>query len=373
MKQNRRLLRCALLFLLVFFWTCLPVSAEEVTEQTVLDTLREAMPEAAVERCPLEKGSDAGTLVGIPHLLRLLGDAFGGGVPRALAMLGAFVGMALLGAVSTLLAEGLEKEGYRRAIGSVVGAAMCLAAWELLEDSLARALGALTDMGRVSATLLPLTVTLYGAGGNVSAAAAQVSGVGFLLTVCQQVAVGLLGPVLRTCIALCLVGAVGGGGETASLSKSMRSIYLFALGLLAAVATASLALQTALGSASDSLGMRTARFAMGQMIPTVGTAVGATLSTLSAQLSYLKGTLGVGAVGLLLATVLPPAVELWCVSACLSLAGSASAMLGFAPGERLFSGIKGAVDMSLAVLCLVGVAYMLSFVIFLKSGVAISP
>ena len=102
--------------------------------------------------------------------------------------------------------------------------------------------------------------------------------------------------------------------EAHALARSMKQIYMTLMGFLTAIFSASLSLQTTLSASSDSVAMRTAKYAVGQMLPTVGSTIGATLSTRATSMNLIKTTVGAGGVGVLLMLLLPPVIELYLFS-----------------------------------------------------------
>ena len=140
---------------------------------------------------------------------------------------------------------------------------------------------------------------------------------------------------------------------------------------MATLFSGSLALQTTLSASADSVAMRTAKYALGQMIPAVGSTVSGTLSTVAVSLELVKNTVGAGGLGVILTLLLPPLVELYLLSAALSLTKAFCGLLGFSEGEKLFSDFKSIFDLSMGVLAISAVMLMLSLGIFMKTAVAV--
>jgi hypothetical protein len=154
--------------------------------------------------------------------------------------------------------------------------------------------------------------------------------------------------------------------RTQGIAQSLRGVYLTLLGIVCTISAAALRLQTVIAAARDSVAMQTARFAVGNMIPFAGGAIGATLGTLQSSLSLIKSTVGSSAILTILLLSIPILLELWGTRLALQVASAVAQLMGYASGERLLSDLKGVVDLLLAVAALVSVTFILYLAVFLR-------
>ncbi|MFA5561727.1 MAG: hypothetical protein WDA00_03725 [Eubacteriales bacterium] len=344
----------------------------EAEDTDWLAEFRAALPDLVADRVEVRTPEDAMALVGFEHLSHVLWQGLRDATPRILSTFATLCGLAVLGGAVTLLSDGLQKGELRQALATLTGVASALAIYALVADTVTRTTAYLADLRDFAVALLPVMSGLYVAGGNTATAVANSAATSGMLLLMEGLGAGVLSPLVSACFAFALVGALGGGVKLDGVAKNLRGIYLTLLGLMAAVATASLGLQTALAQATDSVGIRTARFAVGSMIPLVGTALGSTLSTLSASLTLIKSTVGVGAVAAVVLLTLPIVIELYGTRLCLSLCASLAKMLGFESGERLLTDFRGIFDMALAVVAFTSVMFIMYLTIFIKCAYAIS-
>ena len=94
-----------------------------------------------------------------------------------------------------------------------------------------------------------------------------------------------------------------------------------------------LAAQTTLAAKADTLAMRSAKFAAGNLIPVVGGSVSELIRTVSAGVGYLRGTVGICGVLLILLSLFPTLVELLLYRLVWQIGASVADMLG-CDGER---------------------------------------
>ena len=336
-----------------------------------LARLQAILPDAIREDVSLSDMEDATNLVGIPYLVSLIYDSLMGRAPHFFGLFASLAGLALLGGIGAILCDGLTIEGAKKSVQVTVSVGLALTVYHCVEGALSRGFSAVEDMTAFTSALVPIMGSVYVAGGNYTTAATQAGGMALMMSQISNLFQWLLMPLLSACFAFALLGALGTGVDTSSLAKSMKQIFLTVTGLMATIFSASMALQTTLSASADGVAMKTAKYALGQMIPSVGSTVSGTLSTMAASLGLVKSSIGVGSVGILLTMLIPPLAELFLYQLSLSLAGAFSGLLGFREGERLFLAFKGIFDMALGMVSMTAVMLLLSVGVFMKTTLAV--
>ena len=210
------------------------------------------------------------------------------------------------------------------------------------------------------------------AAGGVQSAAAAAMGAQITLYVIELFFCRLVVPVASVLMALDLISTLGEeGAALSSLSGSIRRIFLWMLGLGTTLLSAALSLQTILSAGADSAAMRTAKYTATGLLPLVGGAVSASLSTLATGLSFVKTTAGVSVVAALLLLTVPMLIRLLLYRLCLDISSGFSEFLGIRGAARMFSAFKSGMDALIAVFALCSVLFLLQSVLFLYAGVAI--
>jgi stage III sporulation protein AE len=115
------------------------------------------------------------------------------------------------------------------------------------------------------------------------------------MTVREEIVGKSIVPFCGICLSLALIGACEGGPRLAGLLSGLKKKYTLMLSFFMMLLLAMLSSQTVLGASQDTLAMRSAKFAAGNMIPVVGGSVGETLKTVSGSVAFLKNTVGIGA------------------------------------------------------------------------------
>ena len=204
--------------------------------------------------------------------------------------------------------------------------------------------------------LMPLMSALYVMGGNVTRATVGNATLAVGLEVCGSVCAKIAPPLFGSCMAMTLPSILESGVDLSKISAFLKKTYTAVLGVLTFLLSLCLSAQSLLASRSDSLAMRSGRYAIGQMIPVVGGALSGSLDTLAAGVGMLRGIAGGCGVILLFLTCLPVLMQMLALRTLLDLGATLAHLLGCAPesavlGEAssLFGYMAAAVAMCTAV------------------------
>jgi len=242
---------------------------------------------------------------------------------------------------------------------------MALLCYCALENSFEVTKNALNAMANFLTASLSVMTVLIGMTGGVGAAAVQHANIRFVLAFFTQGIAKFIFPVLKALFGLSLATSfseMGLNGIFSFFKKTVRNICVFFFTVISAL----LALQHALASASDSLTMRSVRFAAGNFIPVIGSFVGESAKTLTASFSLVKTQCGVVALIVLLCLVLQPILYIWVQKMFLSLGKALSEMLGDSKGNLFLNSIAALMDLLLALLLSPGCYFVFFVTLFLN-------
>ena len=214
---------------------------------------------------------------------------------------------------------------------------------------------------------LPIMTAVTTAQGSVKTAGVQAMNMNITLGVVGAIAGKILLPLSFAMLALALVSSFG-DGSIGSVGRGIKSIFTFGLGIVTAVSSAAIALQTVIASASDSAALRAARYAAGGLIPVVGSSVSSALSTLAGGLAYAKSTVGAATIAVIAVISIAPLITLIVYRMIFSLAVSFLEYMGNLRGVRCFSAYKTAFDAVISVYVMSTLVCIIQVIIFLKGG-----
>ncbi|MBQ8351151.1 MAG: hypothetical protein IJY20_03795 [Clostridia bacterium] len=359
---------CLVLSLLTCF--SLPCLAIE-EEQLFSDFFASLPPEVADALDEVTDAETASHLVGAEYLVSLVLDSLQRELAESASYFFRLLGIALLLAVTTRLHDALGEGIATRAAECGIGFLLVLLLYRFTVADIARAAKVIEDMRAFSDGLIPIFASLFLSGGSTGTATAAAGGFAAISYLLEHVAAGVLLPLLRILFGFTLITAAARRQSLGGIFSSIKQVYLTCLGFLSLLLGASLGFQSTLAASADSLAAHSVRFAVGNLIPVVGSSLGGTLRTLSASLSLLKSTIGAVAVVALLLLILPTLIGLLLHRLFLSLAASVSTMLGSESAGKIFTDFRAIYDLAAATLAITTVLFLLIIGILTRCGLAI--
>lgn len=344
-----------LLFLLLLCASLLilPVGAEDssapateaVPEEFI--SLLEGLPQEILELLPEELfstdsealGNAVAQMSSFPFLLRTCLELLRLRLGNCVGSLASVLGILILSSVLRAFGSSLGGEGIGKAFSVCATVAILLSLLKTGYGGFAAVTSYLDRLEALTVAAIPLLGTLYALGGNVAAAAASTAGLSVFLSVLQTFVGKSILPFCGVCLAFSSVNAVDPSLRTGTLLGTLKKNYTTLLAFLMMLLLAMLSAQTVLGARSDTLAMRSAKFAASSLIPVVGGSVSELLRSVSASVSYLRGTVGICAVLLLLMALLPTLIELLLLRLSWQIAASVADLLSCDTEKKLLDEI----------------------------------
>ena len=374
----RRLFSVLLLFLLLSCLLFLPAAASGEDPGSPLadalpDQIRSALPGDVLEE--LEKGEDAdpgvlSSLLGGTFLPELLRKGLSDALSPFLRTVGCSAGLVLLSSLVGLLSGALGGDGGKP-MQYCVTLLLSVSVWKLLGEAIALTTDALTSAVVFLRALLPTMLTLYAAGGNLSAAASEegmlllfFEGISFLCS-------GLLLPLVRLLFVMAVLTRLSPENDLSGLAGAIRKCFLTSITFLSMLLGLVLGIQHTLAARADGVLTRTVRFASSTLIPVVGGRASEAMRTAMASVTYLRSAVGgVGTAGILV-LLLSPLLRLFVWKAGFSLASGIAGALG-CPSERAFFGEAcGILDLAIGLLTLSGLVLLFALSLLIHTAAAL--
>jgi stage III sporulation protein AE len=158
--------------------------------------------------------------------------------------------------------------------------------------------------------------------------------------------------------------------RTGRVVGTVKRVYGFFLGLSMTVLLSSLAAQTALTAVADGVSARAGRLVSSTVIPIVGGNLGEALRTVASSVTYLKSIFGVGGIVMIALLTLPMAISVLLTRFVFGVCSALADIIGCGEEAKLLSAFSEAYGCMLAVVCGVGMMFVLSLCIFMKTAVA---
>ena len=303
--------------------------------------------------------------VGIESIFADILSALSGGRSEAVGFFLSLVGITALLAMPLPFGERISAS-VTTAVG-VVGAVMI---FSRLSGVFTEVSDSLSSVSNFFTELIPVAVGVTSLGGGVATAGVQAAGMYTTVSLVGRAASSLLLPMVGFGFAMSLLSAFGNEG-VASLTKGIKSLFMWLIGIMTALIGGTLSLQTMISAAQDSAAMRAARYMASGLIPVVGSTVSGALSTLAAGVSYAKGVIGAGAIAAIISIIIAPLVSLLAFRLALSVATMLADAVGADVASGIFTAFRFSLDTLTAVYALSSIIYILEIILFAKVGVAL--
>ncbi len=375
--KDRYIKRVAWFLTLFCYMLCVfshSVSAEETEYSTEIlpseylellrslpDTLVELLPDGLFSTSPDEVTAAVMELSDLSYLLRTLLSLIGLRLGDCVRMLAVVLGVLLLVTVLRTWNQAHGAGGIMKAFSLLCDLFVILA---LVGESYAGMESVkeyLAAIGRFTAASVPLLGALYAMGGNVAAAAASASGLSLFLTLLEGVVGSTVIPFCALCLAFSLLSALEPSLRLGGLVGTVKRQYSTLLGFLMMLLMAMLGAQTTLGARSDTLAMKSVKFATGNLIPVVGGSVSELLRTVGAGIAYLRGGVGICGVLLLILLLLPTLVELLLLRMTWQLLSGIAELLGCDSEKRILDEFASLHGFLIAAVAICSAVPILSF------------
>ncbi len=384
MKQKRLLIPCFLLFLITLL--TLPAFAERETLITssqqlpdeyleFLDRLpsdvQETLPDGLFSNDPATVAAAIEEMSHFSYLMRTVLSLVGIRLHDCLSLLAQLAGLVLLSAVLRSVKVSFVKETVARACSFCINLVMLISLLGVGYETLLTVTEYLDTLNKLTAALLPLTGVLYAMGGNVTTAVASSTGLSVFMTVLEQIVGNTVVPFCGLCLAFTVVGSFEPTLRIGSLLTTVKKNYTLILTFLMMLLLAMLSMQTTLAARADTLAMKSAKFAAGNLIPVVGGSVSELLRTVSAGVSYLRGTVGICAVLLLLLLLLPTLIQLLLFRLTWQLGASLADMLFCDSEKRVMDEFASLCGYLIAAVSICSSVVLLALTLFIHCASAI--
>ena len=192
-------------------------------------------------------------------------------------------------------------------------------------DGIISAISAASDF---SLTYIPVIAGVIAVDGHTSTAALYTSVMMIAVQILTQIMVNILLPVSNCLIGISAAGSLNGDLKIDKLGDGLKKATVWGLGFVMTIFIGFLTLQSNISSASDSISLRAARFAVSTSVPYVGGAVSDALSIVKTSVGLLKS--GIGSFGMLTGCCLlfPVLIDALCYRFFLFLSGIIGEILG---------------------------------------------
>ena len=305
------------------------------------------------------------------YLLRTVLNALGIHLQDCMRLLATVLGLLLLSAMLSALKGTVKSDSLGRVFSLISSLSLLFSVLAGGYASVQAVSSYIRRLNAMTAAGIPLLATLYSMGGNVTAAVASTGGLTIYLGVLENVIGRSIIPFCGICLAFGFLNASGLGLSLNTFLATFKKHYATLMAFLMMLLLAMLASQTALGASADSVAMRSAKFAAGNLIPVVGGSMAELLRTVSAGIKYLRTTLGLCGILLLLLLLLPTLAELFLYRWVWQISASAAELLNCGNEKKLLDEVASLNGYLIAAVSICSSALLLGFILLMRCASAI--
>ena len=378
-------------FLLGCIWICLalilPIGAVEESGIQEIDTNRvpdeyqsllESIPKSMRDLLPDELfssrvedvGNAAKQMGDFSYLLNVLLSLIGLELGSNVRLLASICGLLLLSAISNALQGTLKSTSVAKAFSLLSTLMITSALLSHGYQGIQAVTSYFSTLGSMTGALIPLMGVLYTLGGNVTTAVASSSSLVIYMTVQEQLIGKSIVPFCGIVLSIAMIRAIDPGLRVGTLSDTIKKNYTTFLAFLMMLLGAMLAIQTTLGAGSDTVMMRSAKFAAGNLIPIVGGSVSDLVRTVSAGVGYLRGSIGICAVILLILMLFPTLVKLFLIRLVWQITASFADLLGCESEKKLLDEMASLCNYLITAVAICSSVVLLSVSLLIHCGTA---
>lgn len=328
------------------------------------DGLLSVAPEA--ERALFSLGED-----GIPILKDGFGRAFLDTVGAALsetksafALLCAIVGVLMFSsAVKQVLGEGSMQKMFTFLSSTVLLSLALVPLWRAISlvDTFSGGVVGVIEASSVS------LCAIYAMRGMAASAAASGAAFSIFLGVLTVICRGVLLPLAAYMGGMSLLSAFD-ASPLSEVSAWLRKTFGTVIGAVMTLLCAVLSIGNVLAQSSDSVHLRCVRFALANMIPVIGGAVGEATSAMTAGVSLVQKTAGVIGILSVLWLLLPPLLSLFSMRIVFELGAGAAGMLGLTRERGVLAELGSVMGFLCALMAALGVFCVLLLSLCMRGG-----
>ena len=224
----------------------------------------------------------------------------------------------------------------------------------------------------VSTAFIPIMIATMTLSGNISSAVITNGSMILFIRIIEEFLLKFLLPIVYMCLAFGCVKSLNSCIDLSGISKTVKTVFTSVTVFVMSIFMFVLSFKSTIGQGADSLKIKTARFAIGNLVPIVGASVNDTLRTLSASLSLLKASCGTIAIIAIAVITLPVIINLFLNKISFSLLSIISGALGGSGEKSILDEADSICSFLLTLAACTSVLFIFGLSIYIKTGTGIA-
>jgi len=299
---------------------------------------------------------------------RVLGSLVSIVVKNFIPVIAFIILSAVIGVLKNLHGDG--KDNFSDILNFVLIICLASAVFYNVRDCFYTAKKFLEDIHVYMLTMVPVMASLSTLSGNISAAAANSTGLYVVLNIIESMGNSIILPIMQICFALSLARQLTASTDTVNLSgisSYMRSVLNWIFIFIITILTAVLLFQNILASSADTVAARTVKFTVTSFVPVVGGMLGDVTRTIAGSIGVVKSITGIFGILVIIITLLPPLLTVILNKFMLKISGAFALILGLDKHADFLKEMNSLLDITVAVMVSVAVVFIFDITVFIKT------
>ena len=301
-------------------------------------------------------------------ILSLLLSEFSSALSSPLSACAVIVGVLVLSSVLEGYTHSLRYTETRDIMAAVTSLMLAAALVTPLVALIRRAADVMADTASLMVVYVPIMAAILGFSGRPVQAGGYCATVMTASQVIAQLSSRVFPQLLCTYLAISISCGMSGRTKLGGVSELLGRFLRWGVGIVMALYSTILTMQSAIARAGDTVASRAARMTLSSLIPVIGSAVSDAYQTIRGSMDLLRSGAGVFVILATLVAFLPILVQcvLWLTAVRLS--GYAAETLGVAAPVRLLGAIGAALSVLIALVVSVMAVFLISTAVLIRAG-----
>lgn len=272
------------------------------------------------------------------------------------------------GALMTCLAGVLPDKGMRKTLALCLGAAPVLLTASAFTALCSEAFACMESFSGFTRAALPVMTTLLSAVGATASAGAMRPLMLFLSGTVVMLLRSVIMPLIFAAAAVGVADSLGGRARLSELFKLILKTVKWLIGIISILYFGICSVQGMTVSAADGISVRTAKYAVDKLLPSMGGLIGGSLDTFMSCALLIKNGAGISAIVIMLGLLIEPlasigaGVLVFRISAALCRPAAEPGM------AALLSNIADTAALLLGVVTAAGAMFAVIIMVFITAG-----
>lgn len=298
----------------------------------------------------------------VKALFKSVGDSFKLPFSTFLCCIGITLLCALLNSMKGAFSDGSYDRAF--SVMSVVCAATAIAT--PISNMIIKVSHAISQSSDFFLSFIPVYSGIVTASGKPLSATAYTTALFAVVQVIARISATIFVPMLGVYLAFCLIGSASHEIDITGIARTVKNIVITALSFLMTIFVGLLTVQGAVANSADTVGLKTAKFAINTLLPVVGSAVSEALNSVQGCIGVIKTTVGGFGIFAVASIFLPALITLLLLQLALFLSEATSNMLKTEHISSLLSASRAMLSLLIGLL----VVFMVLFVVSIGVMVA---